>query len=352
MGGHVLLCPKCGHIVIKYNSCRRRFCPQCAGMITNEWLEKQKQRLLDVSHFHIIFTIPEEINPLWLKNNYRMANLLFKAVDKSLEYFLKDPRWLGAKPGKIMVLQTWDSKLNLHPHIHVLLTAGGIDENNNWIDITRNTVLPVKPLMNVFRAKFISIIRQNIFSGKIEYPLGEDSVSLDKTLSDLFFKNWNVFALPKYPQGCGVTQYLASYIRGTPVKDKHILYYDDQMLVLSCRDKRIHDGIEKKGKITLTINQFLQRLLLHFPPYQLRLVRYYGIYHPKNCNILKRLQLLFNKQPDINFESSNYSFDKLTPEELRCPNCGTIRNFLKDLKPDELLAYENILSGKDPPKAA
>ena len=170
--------------------------------------------------------------------------------------------------------------------------------------------------------------------------------------ANLFFKNWNVFALPKYPQGCGVTQYLASYIRGTPVKDKNILYYDDQILVLSCRDKRIHDGIEKKGKITLTINQFLQRLLLHFPPYQLRLVRYYGIYHPKNCNILKRLQLLFNKQPDINFESSNYSFDKLTPEELRCPNCGTIRNFLKDLKPDELLAYENILSGKDPPKAA
>ena len=165
LGGHVQACPD-GHMSrVWYNSCRHRACPQCAYLQTERWLALQRARLLACDHYHVIFTLPHELNPLWLANVPVMTTLLFQAARDTLAALLGDPKYLGAQPGIIAALHTWSQTLVLHPHVHCLVTGGGLTTTGSWVAVRNGFLLPARVVMAVFRGKMVAAIRQTFARG-------------------------------------------------------------------------------------------------------------------------------------------------------------------------------------------
>src|SRR5437667_1492797 len=170
LGGHIQACPE-GHIArIWYNSCRHRSCPQCAYLQTERWLALQRARLLACDHYHIIFTLPHDLNPLWLVNVPVMTALLFQAVRATLVELLADPKYLGAQPGILAALHTWSQTLVLHPHVHCLVTGGGWTPAGQWVVVRHGFLLPVRVVMAVFRGKMLAATRQAWARGALVLP--------------------------------------------------------------------------------------------------------------------------------------------------------------------------------------
>jgi len=170
LGGHVQACPD-GHMArIWYNSCRHRACPQCAYLQTERWLALQQARLLACDHYHVIFTLPHDLNPLWLANGPLMTTLLFQAVRETLFDVLADATYLGAQPGMITALHTWSQTLVLHPHVHCLVTGGGLTSDGPWRAVRQGFLLPARVVMAVFRGKMLAAIRQAYARGALVLP--------------------------------------------------------------------------------------------------------------------------------------------------------------------------------------
>src|SRR5918999_152792 len=170
LGGHIQACPD-GHMArIWYNSCRHRSCPQCAYLQTERWLAFQQVRLLACDHYHVIFTLPHELNPLWLANVPVMTTLLFQAVRDTLGTLLADPKYLGAQPGIIAALHTWSQTLVLHPHLHCLVTGGGLTPAGQWVAVRHGFLLPARAAMAVCRGKMVAAIRQAMARGALALP--------------------------------------------------------------------------------------------------------------------------------------------------------------------------------------
>ncbi|MCK5230387.1 MAG: transposase [Desulfobulbaceae bacterium] len=214
LGGHVQGCPD-GHFRRHwYNSCKHRLCPQCAWIQIERWLIKQQARLLGCDHYHMIFTMPHELNALWLLNVGLMTNLLFTTVRDTLFDFLRDPKYLGVTPGIIASLHTWTQTLLLHPHIHCLVTGGGFSSaNGGWLLPKRGDLLPVVAVMHKFRGKLLARIDREILKGNLRLPQGM-SYSKWKNLKNRLGRKtkWNVNIRERYSHGKGVLKYLARYI--------------------------------------------------------------------------------------------------------------------------------------------
>jgi hypothetical protein len=214
LGGPIQACPE-GHVErVWYHSCKHRSCPQCAYIQAERWLNKQKARLLECDHYHVIFTIPSELNPLWMANTHEMTNLLFAAVKETLFELLSDSKYVGAKPGMIAALHTWGQTLALHPHIHCLVTGGGLSEEGEWVKAKKKGyLLPGRVVMKKFRGKLLDKIRRGIKKGKLKLPAGKSEQQVYKLLNKLGRVKWHVRIPEKYAHGEGVVTYLARYLR-------------------------------------------------------------------------------------------------------------------------------------------
>jgi len=346
LGGHAEVC-ECGYVKAWYNSCKHRFCPVCSKINLNEWAEAQKEKFPKCDYYHIIFTVPEELNRLCLDNKPVFTNIMFKASNDTMEHFLQDPKWLGAKTGKCMVFQSWANNLTLHPHIHCLVTAGGVSKDNKWLEPKNNDYLfPVKAAMRVFRAKLVSYIRDNINDNALDTDGYE--ISFDSVLDSLFYKNWNIFILPKYSYADGVIIYLSRYVRGAPISDKRITDVTDESVSFYYRDNK--DGVPVRSIMTLSKKQFLQRLLLHVPPPRQNYVRYYGIFHSSQTNKLNAVRLLYS-QTALNKDCNLHSTDKEISKESEslCPLCNKPLKKLFNLSKDKIIYYMTLSENKDPP---
>jgi hypothetical protein len=196
----VQACPA-GHVErVWYNSCRHRFCPQCAQLQIAQWLERQKARLLRCDHYHVIFTIPSELNPLWLANVGVMANLLFHAVGATLSKLLGDPKSLGATPGMIAALHTWGQTLVVHPHLHCLVTGGGWD-GEQWRAVGNGYLLPARVVMPVFRGKLLAALGKALAAEQLSLPPGMALHQLRMLLNRLGRKQWHVQIMERYGHG-------------------------------------------------------------------------------------------------------------------------------------------------------
>jgi Putative transposase/Transposase zinc-binding domain len=279
LGGHVQACPD-GHVErVWYNSCRHRMCPQCAWVQVERWLTKQKARLLACEHYHVIFTIPHELNDLWLSNVAVMTQLLFASVHDTLVTLLGDPKYLGAKPGIIATLHTWTQTLLLHPHIHCLVTGGGLSEGGQWVAVRNGFLLPMRVVMAVFRGKLLAAIRQGLHQGQLGVPEGKRLQQVDNVLNKLGRTKWNVHIRERYPYGQGVLVYLARYLRGGPIAQRRLLAADGQQVVFGYEERAKGPGAPaKRGTMRLRLEQFIGRWLLHVPPPGAVLVRGWGLY--------------------------------------------------------------------------
>jgi Putative transposase/Transposase zinc-binding domain len=260
LGGHVQRCPD-GHFErVWYNSCRHRLCPQCAWVQTERWLAKQKARLLGCEHDHVIFTIPHELNDLWLANVAVMTQLLFASVHDTLLELLGDPKYLGAKPGIMATLHTWSQTLVLHPHIHALVTGGGLHAAGHWVAVRNGFLLPMRVVMVLFRGKLRAAIREGIAQGQLTLPEGKGRQQVENLLNKLGRQQWNVHLRERYPYGQGVLVYLARYLRGGPISNARLLSCDGQQVVFRYEERAQGPGGQAQQRtMRLPLEQFIGR---------------------------------------------------------------------------------------------
>jgi hypothetical protein len=326
LGGHKQICPD-GHVTnIWYNSCKHRACPQCAYLQTTRWLEEQQARLLDCDHYHAIFTLPHDLNDLWQLNVRFMANLLFRTVRKLLLDMLADPKYLGARPGLILALHTWGQTLILHPHLHCLITGGGLD-GEQWKAVKNGFLLPVVLLMEQFRERFLKALRRAVAKGQLRLPPGQSRAALEKVFAKIETIKWNVHIRERYTHGEGVAHYLARYLRGGPIGNARLLPAPAGNVRFKYYNNHDKDeaGRGKPDTMTLPAERFLQRLFLHVPPPRMQTVRACGLYASTKAEELDRCRALLGQAPVEKVEKTHwqdaYAANGASHPEC-CPVCG------------------------------
>ena len=332
LGGHVQACPD-GHVArVWYNSCRHRACPQCAYLQTERWLARQRARLLACDHYHVIFTLPHELNPLWLANVPVMTTLLFQAARDTLAALLGDPKYLGAQPGIIAALHTWSQTLVLHPHVHCLVTGGGLTTTGSWVAVRNGFLLPARVVMAVFRGKMVAAIRQTLARGALALPepmRAQQWLNLLNRLGHPTKTKWNVRIMERYRHGTGVVTYLARYLRGGPLKNGRLVAYDGDRVPFTYRARHEEADAESASpqQMTLPVADFLQRWLLHVPVPQTRVVRCYGLYHQTHAEALAVCRTALGQAPmevpvGLDWQTLCAQRGEAHPE--RCPTCGQL----------------------------
>ncbi|MAA75594.1 MAG: IS91 family transposase [Salinisphaeraceae bacterium] len=269
MGSFEYSCPEGHESWQGHHSCHHRSCPQCNGQAKAAWLDKTLDRLLPCDHFHVVMTLPHELNDLWRHNRVWFSQTLFACAADSLKQMLVDPRHLGAIPGLMLAEHTWGRSLIFHPHVHCLVTAGGVDAADQWRAIDSDFLLPGRALD----------IR------KLALP-GDCSVrDIRRLLFLLARKPRHVRIEKRYSHGRGVAGYLARYVKGGPIGNRRLTCTAQNKLRFRYFDHRSH----QHRWLTLERQQFLARLLSHVPPAWRQRVRYYGLYHSHRRQLRSRL---------------------------------------------------------------
>jgi hypothetical protein len=325
LGGHVQRCPN-GHLErVWYNSCRHRACPQCNGLAKEQWLERTRARLIDCAHWHVVFTIPHELNVLWMLNTAAMMSALFGAARDTLLELLSDPRHLGAQPGIVLALHTWGRSLNLHPHIHALVSDGGLNEAT-WISPRRSHLLPATVVMRLFRGKLLAALRQLHQAGALRLPdemSAERFVSLTNRLGRKV--KWNVRVCARYAHGHGLSIYLARYVTGAPFNNTQIARADQTQVVFRYTAHAEGDQPRRASALVLSPERFLARVLAHAPEPKRHRVRYYGLYAHACAEQLDAARALHQQLPvhpprSITWQSYLARFPRASAT-THCPRC-------------------------------
>jgi hypothetical protein len=295
-------------------------------------LALHRARLLACDHYHVIFTLPHDLNPLWLANVSVMTTLLFQAVRETLSTFLADPKYLGAQPGILAALHTWSQTLVLHPHVHCLVTGGGLTADGSWKAVRNGFLLPARVVMAVFRGKMRDAIRRALTRGELVRPEGlrpQQVLNLLNRLGHPRKTRWNVRIMERYAHGAGVVTYLARYLRGGPIKNGRLVAYDGARVTFTCRARPEETDGERPSAqcLTLSVADFLQRWLLHVPVPQTRVGRSYGLYHPTQAEALACCRAALGQPPVealvvLDWQTVCAQRGDMHPE--RCPACGQL----------------------------
>jgi hypothetical protein len=322
----VQACPEGQVERVWYNSCRQRFCPQCAQLQIAQWLERQRARLLACDHYHVIFTLPSELNAVWLANVGGMATLLFQAAWATLSQLLGEPKYLGATPGMIAALHTWGQTLVLHPHLHCLVTGGGL-AGETWQAVRNGYLLPARVVMPVFRGKLLTAMGKALEAEQLTLPAGMTRPHLQMLLHRLGRQKWHVQIMTRYAQGHGVATYLARYLRGGPLKPGRSVSWDAQRVTFRYADNQDLDaqGRGTRKLLPLSAADFLQRWLLHVPPPGLQVVRAYGLYAPTKRATLERCRQALGQAPvtvPLVLDWQAYGAQRGPQHPECCPVCG------------------------------
>jgi hypothetical protein len=283
LGYHAYRCmgEGCGHIKYQYHSCRDRHCPNCGALKKQEWIEARMQELLAVKYYHVVFTLPHELNSLVLGHRKLLYKLLFDASSQTLLTFAKDPQYLDALPGVISVLHTWGQQLSFHPHIHCIVSGGGITSNNAWKDAKKNKydfLFPVDAMHTVYRTKFLQSLQQMIAVGEVVMPDGTNG----KWLIDLLYKkDWLVYAKAPFGGPHAVIEYLGRYTHKVAISNHRICSINDPDDTVTFNYKDYADG-NKQKQMELTGKEFIRRFEQHILPKGFTKIRTYGYLANRN----------------------------------------------------------------------
>jgi Putative transposase/Transposase zinc-binding domain len=344
LGGHVQRCPD-GHFErVWYNSCRHRLCPQCAWLQVERWLARQQVRLLACDHYHVIFTMPDELRGLWLVNVRPMTNLLFATVHETLDQLLGDEKYLGACPGLLAALHTWSQTLVLHPHLHCLVTGGGLTDAGHWRPVRNGFLLPVRVVMALFRGKLLAALRQGLAQGQLRLPAGRSPQQMANLLNQLGRTKWNVHIRERYPHGMGVLIYLARYLRGGPLANQRLIACEQGTVTFRYRLHGEASERQPRGRMSLPMQEFIRRYLLHVPEPGTKVVRCYGLYAPTKRVALAACRAHLGQGPIVqppvlDWQTACQARGDEHPE--RCPVCGR-----------RLVCLSVILPARIPPPSA
>jgi hypothetical protein len=323
LGGHLEVCSSCGYSEPAYNSCRNRHCPKCLNLAQGRWLNNQRSRLLPTFYFHVVFTLPRELRAVTLQNRRIVFDLLFKAAAETLVAFGKDR--LGALIGFTAVLHTWTRELVFHPHLHCIVTGGGLAGNAlEWTPSSPRYLFPVKALSKLFRGKFLEKLSHAFDKGLIHYrsELGIDDDEAFRLLKDkLYRKDWLVYSKRPFAGPERLLDYLGRYTHRVAISSHRLIRIDRAGICFATKDGKT---------ITLSPEEFLSRFLDHVLPARFVKIRHYGLLASANANKLTVAQNCLGLAPsdDHAAESPVLSwqerFYQLTGIDLtRCPICNS-----------------------------
>jgi putative transposase/transposase-like zinc-binding protein len=286
LGGHRDTCTSCGHVEVSYNSCRNRHCPKCQGQKRAAWLESRLDRLLPCEYFHVVFTLPEELNPLCLRNKSLLYEILFDAASKTLLEIAADPRHLGAQIGFTTILHTWGQNLLLHPHLHCVVTGGGLaPDGTRWVASRSNFFLSVRVLGRLFRGKFLAALDDAYRAKRLDLggsvALLEDPATFRHLLDALHQKEWVVYAKPPFGGAEHVFRYLGRYTHRVAISNSRLVSIENGNV--SFRFKDYAEGCRTKV-MRLSADEFIRRFLLHVIPLRFVRIRHYGILAGRNVH--------------------------------------------------------------------
>ena len=276
LGGHIEQCNECGYQRQSYNSCRNRHCPKCQSLCKARWLEDRKADLLPVGYFHMVFTLPHELNPLVLSNKNVLCDLLFKAVSETLLEFGRNN--LGGKIGLIAVLHTWDQTLSDHFHLHCLVPAGALSrDRSRWIPARDNFLFPVRALSKVYRGKMLDLLEEAFDRGGLKF-VGRceglsDTERFKRWGEKLSAKKWVVYARKPFSNPERVLDYLGRYTHRVAISNNRIIAIKEGKVSFHYRDRKTG----KQKRMTLVAEEFIRRFLLHVLPESFVRIRHYGI---------------------------------------------------------------------------
>jgi hypothetical protein len=266
LGGHLERCDTCAFERPAFNSCRNRHCPKCGGSAARQWVEKRRKEVLPVGYFHLVFTVPHELNPLILVNKRVLLNILFKAVSETLKDFGRTH--LGGQMGFLAVLHTWDQTLLDHFHLHCLVPGGALSfDGSRWIQARSNFLFHVKALSLVFRGKFLGFLSTAYIKGDLQFPGRTadltSTATFERLLGVLRGKSWVVYAKRPFASPDSVIEYLGRYTHRTAISNRRIVSVANGEVSFLYRDRRNGDT---QRTMTLSPGEFIRRFLLHVLP--------------------------------------------------------------------------------------
>ena len=320
-------CDSCGFERPAYNSCRNRHCPKCQSMAKARWLEKQKSELLPVGYFHLVFTLPHELNCLILVNQRVLLNILFQAVSETLTDFARTH--LGGTLGFTAVLHTWNQILLDHFHLHCLVPQGALSfDQNRWIPTRKNFLFHVKALSVVFRAKFLDFVQKVFDQHKLIFP-GKTAPLADPVNFRLLVKRlrktpWVVYAKKPFGSPQHLLDYLGRYVHRVALSNDRILSVENGKVTFTYRDRKDGDRLKTR---TLPVEEFIRRFLLHVLPKRFMRIRHFGFLANHSKKLLCRCRQFLGLNPDlpvITKRSTQELMLQLTGIDItRCPRCKT-----------------------------
>jgi hypothetical protein len=325
LGGHVDQCTRCGHrATISYNSCRNRHCPKCQTAARERWIAARQKELLPTRYVHVVFTLPSQLARLALQNKKFIYGLLLQASAETLLEVARDQRHLGAEIGFFSVLHTWNQRLSLHPHVHCVIPAGGLSlDHTHWVTLPNRFFLPLKVLSRVFRGKFVAALKQAFQNGRLSLHGDLALLAQPKTfaawLRPLFRKDWVVYAKPPFGGPQYVLQYLGRYTHRVAISNHRLVSFTDGKVTFRWRDSA-HNNEQKF--MTLPLDEFLRRFLLHVLPKGFVRIRNFGfLANRRRATLLpfcfQLLGAAQEPQAKQDVSSTNDSHDL-----WRCPKCG------------------------------
>ena len=288
LGGHTDQCNQCGYTKPSYNSCRNRHCPKCQSTKKLQWVDKLSANLPPVRHFHVVFTVPDCLNAMFYLNQGKAYDLLFKAAGQVLMRCAANPKLMGVQAGAVGVLHTWGQTLVYHPHIHMIVPAGGLSPDQmEWVTSSKKFFLPVKLLSGVFRGILCGLIETAVGKGEIQLPENTADYASLKTLC--YRKNWVVYCQKPFTGPEGIIHYLGNYTHRVAISNHRIEAFENSEVTFSYKDYK--SGSLQKS-MTLDGHEFIRRFLQHILPSGFYKIRYFGIL--ALCNMQSKLQTCFN----------------------------------------------------------
>lgn len=283
LGGNSYVCEKCGDVKVHYNSCRNRHCPMCQGIKKDVWVDKRLKDILDAPYFHLVFTIPKELQPLIYQNQNLLYNLMYKVNSQTLLELSSDPKYIGAQIGFFSILHTWGQDLRYHPHIHSVILAGGLTKQNKWRNTSKKFFIPVKVLSKKFRGKFLYYLKKYYNKNKLKFYGSSLVYKNKKSFRDLidlcYSKDWYSYSKRTFKGPFAVVKYLGNYTHRIAISNKRLVSINKDSVTFKVKD---YKNGNKEKKVALKGVEFIRRFLMHILPTGFVKIRYYGILANRN----------------------------------------------------------------------
>ena len=316
LGYHTITCKDCGKTIIGFNSCRNRHCPCCQFYAKEKWIQKELSYLLDCPYFHIVTTIPAELNELVLYNQKEIYNILFKATSEAILQLAEDPKWLGAKVGITSILHTWGGTLELHPHIHSIVTGGGI-KNNKWVEIEKDYLVQVQVLSSLFKGKFLSMLKALDLKLPKHLSHLKNYKTLNNFLRPLYNKEWISYIQPPKGSPENVVEYIGRYSFKVAIVNERITDISNGVITFKYKDTKDSNKIKI---MKLSAMEFIRRFLLHVLPKHFMKIKHYGLLANRGKkSLIKFCRILIGQKVFSDFTIKL----KRTLYKFLCPSCNS-----------------------------